>query len=192
MITGFYVPEGKEVRVAISGKSGCGNTTVSRLLAETLDIAFINYTFRTLAQELHIPLNEIIEKAKTDFKYDRLVDTRQVELAQKSSCVLGSRLAIWMLKEADLRVYLSAAEEIRFRRLMQREGGTLEETRRFNSMRDAEDTRRYKELYNIDNSDYSFVDLVVDAGSHLPEEIAMLILEKLEAKGLVAREKADR
>ena len=43
MIPGYYVVEGKEVRVAISGRSGCGNTTVSRILAETLDIAFINF-----------------------------------------------------------------------------------------------------------------------------------------------------
>ena len=71
MITGFYVAEGIEIRVAISGSSGCGNTSVSRILAETLDIAFINYTFRSLAQEMHIPLSEIIEKAKNDFSYDR-------------------------------------------------------------------------------------------------------------------------
>src|SRR5574344_1986287 len=101
---GFHVVQGKEVRIAISGRSGCGNTTVSRILAETLDIAFINYTFRSLAQERGIPLTEIIEKAKTDFSFDQIVDTKQVELARRSSCVLGSRLAIWMLAEADLKV----------------------------------------------------------------------------------------
>lgn len=32
----------KDVRVAISGKSGCGNTTVSTLLAEKLGVKLIN------------------------------------------------------------------------------------------------------------------------------------------------------
>lgn len=187
MISGFYVPENTEVRVAISGRSGCGNTTVSRMLAETLDIAFINYTFRSLAQELHIPLEEIIEKAKNDDSFDRMVDSKQVEFALRSSCVLGSRLAIWMLKDADLKVYLTASDEVRAKRILNREGGSLEETRKFTAMRDAEDTRRYRELYNIDNTDYSFADLVIDTEKNTPDEIVMRILSALESKGLVAR-----
>ena len=187
MIPGYYVVEGKEVRVAISGRSGCGNTTVSRILAETLDIAFINFTFRSLAQDLHVKLEEIIEKAKSDDSYDRMVDTKQVELARRSSCVLGSRLAIWMLKEADLKVYLTASDDVRARRILNREGGSLEEIKRFTAMRDAEDTRRYRELYGIDNTDYAFADLVIDANSILPDAIVCAILEALEKKGLVAR-----
>lgn len=186
MIGGYRVADGREVRVAISGRSGCGNTTVSRMLAETLDIAFINYTFRSLAQELNVRLEEIIEKAKSDDSYDRTVDTRQVELARSSSCVLGSRLAIWMLAEADLKVYLTASDSVRARRILNREGGTFEETMRFTAMRDAEDTRRYRELYGIDNTEYGFADLVIDTEKNLPEDIVRMILESLAAKGLVA------
>jgi len=187
MITGYYIPEGKEVRIAISGRSGCGNTTVSRLLAETLDISFINYTFRSLAQELQVPLAEIIEKAKTDFIYDRMVDTKQVELAEKSSCVLGSRLAIWMLPNADLKVYLTASEDVRSRRILAREGGDFNEIRAYTAMRDGEDTRRYLELYKIDNTAFSFADLIIDANPHNPEEIGLIILQRLVEKGLVIR-----
>ncbi len=109
----YIIPEGKEVRVAISGKSGCGNTTVSKLLSEKLGIEMINFTFRSLSAETGLSLAQIIENAKTDDSYDISVDTRQVELAQKQSCVLGSRLAIWMLKNADLKVYLFADPKVR-------------------------------------------------------------------------------
>mgnify|MGYP003466950640 CR=1 FL=1 len=91
-----------ELRVAISGKSGCGNTTVSGLLSKTLGIKLINYTFRQLAEEKGMTLAQVIEAAKNDDSYDKYVDNHQVELAMKESCVLGSRLAIWMLKDADL------------------------------------------------------------------------------------------
>lgn len=47
----YKMKENTEVRVAISGKSGCGNTTVSSMLAEKLGIKLINYTFRQLAAE---------------------------------------------------------------------------------------------------------------------------------------------
>lgn len=187
MIQGYSVPEGKEIRVAISGKSGCGNTTVSRIIAEALDISLVNFTFRSLAQELRLELPEIIERAKTDFSFDRMVDTRQVELARRSSCVLGSRLAIWMLSEADLRVYLTASEETRSRRIMNREGGSLSDIMAFTAMRDAEDMRRYRELYGIDTDEYSFADLVIDVERIGAEEIARAILEKLVERGLVVR-----
>lgn len=187
MISGYAIPDGKEVRIAISGRSGCGNTTVSRILAETLDISLVNYTFRSLAQELGLALPEIIERAKTDASFDRMVDTRQVELARRASCVLGSRLAIWMLTDADLRVYLTAGEETRSRRIMNREGGSLDDIMAFTAMRDAEDKRRYKELYDIDTDEYSFADLVIDVERIGPDEIARIILEKLVEKGIVVR-----
>ena len=95
----------KDLRIAVSGKSGCGNTTVSTLLSQALGVTLINYTFRQLAAEKGMTLAQVIESAKTDDSYDMYVDSHQVELAKKEPCVLGSRLAIWMLKEADLKVY---------------------------------------------------------------------------------------
>ena len=39
------------MRIAISSKSGCGNTTVSTLLSEKLGYPMVNFTFRQMAQE---------------------------------------------------------------------------------------------------------------------------------------------
>ncbi|MBO4320081.1 MAG: AAA family ATPase [Treponema sp.] len=186
----YCIPEGKEIRIAISGKSGCGNTTVSSLLAEKLGVKLINFTFRQLAAEKGITLAEVIENAKTDDSYDITVDTRQVELAREQSCVLGSRLAIWMLKEADIKVYLWADDDVRASRILNREGGDLEKIKAFTRMRDSEDSRRYLKLYGIDNNSYDFVDLIVDTTKYIPEEIVELILQKALEKGLV--EKKDQ
>jgi len=184
----FRILGDRTLRIAISGSSGCGNTTVSRQLAEALDISLINYTFRSLSQETGMPLEEIIERAKNDDSFDRAVDTKQVELAMVSSCVLGSRLAVWMLENADLKVFLTASPEVRARRILNREGGDIERIRAFTELRDREDTRRYRELYGIDNTDFRFVDMVIDTENVLPDGIVKRILEALEAKGLVTRE----
>ena len=175
----------KELRIAISGKSGCGNTTVSGLLSEKLGVKLINYTFRQLAAEKGMTLKEVIEAAKNDDSYDKYVDQHQVELALQEPCVLGSRLAIWMLKEADLKVYLYASDETRAGRVFNREGGDLQQIKDFTAMRDREDTGRYKEFYNIDNNDYDFVDIIIDTGNYNPEQIVDIILKKLEEKGLI-------
>lgn len=176
----------KDLRVAISGKSGCGNTTVSTLLSEKLGVKLINYTFRQLAAEKGLTLAQVIENAKTDDQYDVYVDNHQVELAKTEPCVLGSRLAIWMLKEADLKVYLFASDDTRAGRILNREGGDLQQIKDFTSMRDSEDSKRYMKLYNIDNNKYDFCDMIIDTANYNPEQIVDLILAELTKRGFIA------
>lgn len=181
----IVIPTGKELRIAISGSSGCGNTTVSTMLAEKLNLPCINYTFKNIAAERNVSVEEIIQLAKTDNSFDKLVDTKQIELASKSSCVLGSRLAIWFLKQADLKIYLKASVDVRAARIQMREGGIFEEKKEKTIFRDNEDTRRYKELYNIDNTDYSFADLIIDTENITPEKIVCKILKELEKRNYI-------
>ena len=176
----------KDLRIAVSGKSGCGNTTVSTLLSQALGVTLINYTFRQLAAEKGMTLAQVIESAKTDDSYDMYVDSHQVELAKKEPCVLGSRLAIWMLKEADLKVYLYASDEVRANRVFTREGGDLKQIKEFTAMRDSEDSRRYKTLYNIDNNAYSFADVIIDTSKYTPEQIVRQILDELKMRGFIS------
>jgi len=179
----------KNIRIAISGRSGCGNTTVSKMVADALSLRFINFTFRSLALERGVDLKTILELAAKDDSIDREVDTRQVKLAReessadgKSGCVLGSRLAIWMLEDADLKVYLDATPETRADRIVNREGGNLKEIAAFTAERDRQDHARYLRIYNIDTDDYNFADLIIDTGKLDPQQITDLIIEKV--KGL--------
>jgi len=170
----------KNIKIAISGRSGCGNTTVSKMTAEALDLNFINFTFRSIAHERGLELKDIIELAAKDDSVDIEVDTRQVKLARESSgCVLGSRLAIWMLKEADLKVYLNAEAQTRAARIVNREGGNLEEVSAFTAYRDKQDHGRYLRIYDIDTDDYSFADLIIDTDNITPEQIVEIIVGRI-------------
>jgi cytidylate kinase len=173
----------KAPRIAISGKSGCGNTTVSRLVADMLGIRFINFTFRNLAKERGMSLEEVLLHAARDDSWDREVDKRQVTIArEEGGCVLGSRLAIWMLGEADLKVYLEASLETRAKRIVKREGGTIESVAAFTAERDRQDWERYLRIYNIDNDDYGFADLIINTDILDPKGIADLIISKVKEK----------
>lgn len=183
----YKLNDNKELRIAISGKSGCGNTTVSSLLAQTLGIKLINFTFRQLAEKKGLTLAQVIENAKNDDSYDIEVDTHQVELAKQESCVLGSRLAIWMLKEADVKVYLIASDEVRANRILNREGGDIEQIKAFTQMRDNEDSGRYQKLYKIDNNSFEFADLKIDTAKYNPTEIVEIILKELEKRNLIVK-----
>lgn len=171
----------KTIKVAISGKSGCGNTTVSGLLAKRLGVKLINYTFRTLAMERGVPLKAILDEAQKTSDIDKFVDKHQVDLANEGSCVLGSRLAIWMLKDADLKVYLEASDSARVKRIQEREGGALSDIQDQTEKRDAADTARYKALYGIDNNDMTAADLIIDTEQLSPAEIVDKIIARLKS-----------
>lgn len=185
----YILPRDRELRIAISSKSGCGNTTVSTIISQALGIPIINYTFRQMAQERGMTLAQVMAAAKTDDIYDKYIDGHQVELAQKSSCVLASRLAIWMLQEADIKVYLEADEDTRAARIQKREGGDLSKVKAFTAMRDTQDSARYLALYGIDNNDYkSVADVVIDTAHTSAQEVARQILDEITKKGLLLKD----
>ena len=165
------------MRIAISGKSGCGNTTVSSLLAVKTGYPMVNFTFRQLAQEKGVDFWTFCEMAEKDDNIDRELDSRMVDMAMETeNSILGSRLAIWNMENADLKVYLTASDEERARRISNREGGSVEEQLEITRRRDANDTARYKRIYGIDNNDTSVADLVIDTEGKTPQQIVDIIL----------------
>ena len=174
------------MRIAISSKSGCGNTTVSTLLSEKLGYPMVNFTFRQMAQERGVDFWTFCKMAEDDYEIDKELDRRQVEMAmEKKDCILASCLAIWMLEKADLKVYLTATAETRAQRVYKREGGSLEERYKETVRRDENDTNRYKTIYGIDNTKPEKVaDLIIATDQKTPEEIVSLIIEEVRKKTL--------
>ena len=168
------------MKIAISGKSGCGNTSVSRIVADTLGYSMINYTFRSMAEEAGIPFKEFCALAEADDHYDIQLDKAQVAMASRDDCVLGSRLAIWMLKDADLKVYMYAESEVRAQRIQRREKKPFEVVLQETLERDARDSIRYKRIYGIDTNDYLFADLILNTNELDQFQAAAKIIEKAE------------
>lgn len=164
------------VRVAISGKSGCGNSTVSRLVADSLGFTMVNYTFHSIANERGMEFNELRRLAEKDQSWDLYLDRRQLEMARSAgNCVLGSRLAVWLLDDAHLKVYLTAPLEVRAARIRTREGGKLEAVIADTMSRDRADHERYLRLYGIDSDHYDFVDLIINTEHLKQDEVAQVI-----------------
>jgi cytidylate kinase len=165
-----------DFRIAISGKSGCGNTTVSRLVAEKLGLRGINYTFKDLARDRGMSFEALAKAAQTDSQYDLSLDRMQVEMAKDGGIVLGSRLAIWLLRDSAFTVYLKAGVEVRAARIAKREGWTLDEAFERTQERDRRDGERYLKLYGYDVNDFSFASLIVNAEDLDAEGVAEMIV----------------
>ena len=99
--------DSRALRIAISSHSGCGNTTATNNVGNTLGLKVVNYTFRDLAEELGLPFEEIQQQAAKSRIYDFLTDLKLMRASLRSRGVVGSRLAGWLV-DADLRVWLQA------------------------------------------------------------------------------------
>lgn len=174
------------MKIAISGLSGCGNTTTSTILSEKLGYPLINFTFRNLAKEKGLSLEELSEEAKKNSAIDKELDARQVQMARESeNAILASRLAIWMLTDADVKVFLEASEDTRVERIVKREGGTFEHQKEVTRKRDTENYERYSRIYGIDFNKYDFADLVIQTDGKTASEIADVILDYMKDKKLI-------
>jgi len=171
--------------ITISGLSGCGKDTVGALVAKALRLRHIRFSFKEEAARRGIPLMELQRMATEDPRIDKEFDKRLVEEARKGNCVVTTWLGSWLVKGADLRVWLTAAPAVRAARLARRDKISRPAALAHISARDANNRARYKKLYGIDLDDHSSFDLEVHTDRFSPPSIARMII-------LAAREKARK
>ncbi|MFH0971048.1 MAG: cytidylate kinase family protein [Candidatus Micrarchaeota archaeon] len=166
------------MKIAVSGLSGCGNSTACLAVAKALRLKSINFTFRDLAEELGMDFEDLAEKRKQDRGYDLLLDKMQLGLyGRELDAIMGSRLAIW-LADANLRVWLDAPLEIRAKRIAKRETKSFEDAFDRTKRRDIEDRKQYLRLYGIDILEHDFADLILDAEKFNALQIARKIISE--------------
>lgn len=165
--------------VTISGPPGSGTTTLSRALAEALEVEWVSGgdIFRELADDLGVTLTQLSARADESPTIDRLIDGRVRRIAEEwgasnKGLVLTARLAGWVAgNRADLRVWLDAPPEIRIKRLRERE--EMESELRIQEVTEA---GRFESYYGIDISDRSFYDLRVNTARWSPDAVLEIVL----------------
>lgn len=165
------------MRIAISGLSGCGNSSISSIVAGKMGLKRINYTFRDVAVEEGLSLEQLQQKALKTSDYDLKLDRKLVEYALKNDGVIASRLAVWLDDEKllkrvgikdkpvfDFKIWLDASLEVRASRIARREGKTIGKAVEESRLRDEENASRYEKLYGIKMSEYRKINgiIVVD------------------------------
>ena len=106
-------------------------------------------------------------------------------LAADGGCVLGTRLAIWLIEDQDLSVYLEASQQTRAARIASREAMSYSAALAATGQRDRRDRNRYLRLYDIDIDDASQADLVVDTEELDQHAVVGKIIEALRSRNLV-------
>ena len=169
--------------IAISGLVGSGKDSVAKMVAEKLTIRHLNFTFKDAARKLGIPLMEYQEYAKKKVSIDKEFDDMVVDETKKEDCVTSTWLGPWLVKDADLKIWLDGSPDARARRISGRDGMTLAEAMDHVRKRDAHNRARYKRLYNVDIfEDRSVFDLIINTETFMPENSASIIEAAIKGK----------
>lgn len=163
------------MRIAIAGLTGCGKTSVGRLVAEKLGYKTIEITFKELAKKNGMELMEFHAMARKKHAIDKALDEEIRRQAAGGNCVIATWLAPWVVGEAELKVWLDASEETRAKRVAGREGIPPEEALLHVKKRDKENIERYKEVYGIDITNHRVFDLIINTDDSEKEKTAEII-----------------
>jgi len=172
--------------------SGCGKNTVGRLVAEKLNLRIVDPTFKTIAKKEKMALLDFHKKAEKEHKIDKEFDRRLIADADKGDCVVTTWLGPWMIKKADLRVWLHAPAAIRAKRISGRDGMKEEEALAHIEERDSANRARYKAVYGIDIYDHSGFDLVINSAVLSPEQSSETIAAAAKAKMARAKKSSGK
>jgi len=175
--------------IAVSGLHGSGKSTYARAMAKAFGLRFTSagLFFRRIARERGLTLEQLTEEAKNDLKVDRLIDKMTKQEAEKGNVVLDGQLSAWMSREkADVKMFFTAPDEIRFDRIAKRDGVSFEAAKKQTLMREAVQKERFMRLYGIDPSDLSIYDVIFDTSLQSIEENIKLL------KGIICEYVAEK
>lgn len=163
--------------ITVSGEPGSGKTTVARLLAGCLGLphVYAGDLYRRQADERGLTLEQFIELSERDHSIDRALDAHMVRRAREGNVILEGRLAGFFAAQERLpalKVFLRADEEVRARRVAERERREWREVLASNRARHRSDTTRYRDIYGFDLADTSVYDIVLTTDDETPEALA--------------------
>ena len=174
--------------ITVSGPPGSGKSTLSKTIAEHFDLELVSSgdVFRAMAKEKGVDLEKLGHMAEADPAIDKEIDRRQVELSNtKGDFLFEGRLSGWLI-DADLKIMLKTDVGVRARRIAGRENISLKQAMYETMMRQESEAKRYREYYDINISDLTLYDLVIESSVWDPvatANLAITAVKSMKEKG---------
>jgi CMP/dCMP kinase len=181
--------------IVISGMPAVGKTTVSKVVANELKLPLIgggDVLKEMAAEQGYTPGGEdwwdkgegmkFLQERKRTSGFDEEVDLRLLKKAKAGNVVITSYPLPW-LKSEGLKVWLAGSVERRAERMSKRDGIPVSRCRRILSVRDVENYKLYKKIYEIEfGRDLRPFDLVVETDTLDEKTVAAIILRYVRGR----------
>jgi cytidylate kinase len=185
----------KKVVLCISGMTGSGKSTVAKRLAAKYELDYFSggNALKTLAQEEGYNSDirgwwettqglSFLQQRIGDSVFDKRIDKKLLELAERGNVVLDSWTMPWLFSEG-FKIWLEASPNIRARRVVKRDGISIEEASTALKEKDEKTRQLYLSLYGFNlGHDFSPFDLVLTTDELDPDEIfeaVSLVVDRL-------------
>lgn len=166
---------------------GSGKSAVSKILTAHLGFEYLSTgkIQRAMAERLGMTTLELNRHADVNPKIDEEIDSVFINLRDDGkNYILDSRLA-WHFVPNSFKIYLQVAPEIAAERIFKDDSRNSEQ---YESQKEAilkilarkqSENERFLETYNADCANMDNFDLIIDTADKTPQEVADLIVEKL-------------
>lgn len=149
--------------------------------------------FKKICAEKQVMLSQLTEKNDShgtlnfwqtslgkDPKFHEAIDDLQVILSQKGNVIFDGKLSIFMIKNANPKIWLNCSLEERAKRAAQRDNISHEEAISIVRKRQETEREEWKKIYGQDSWDQEKeADIVIDTTNISPEEIAEQIISQI-------------
>ncbi len=164
--------------IIIGGLAGTGSTTVAKMVADELGFEHVygGGIFRRLAKEAGQSLEQFMTELAGRPEQERAIDQQLLARAKTGSVVIESRVLAWLVgpQPPTHKVWLVCDLPERARRINQREA-TEDAIERI-QYREAIDLQRYRQLYDLDLTDQSVFDLMIETTTIPAAAVAQEVL----------------
>ncbi len=180
--------------IIISGLAGSGKSTLARKLAKYFGLKAISGgdVLKEIAKEEgYKPTDnwweteegmEFLKKRQNDESFDKKLDQKLIELAEKGGYVITSWSLPWIYGKG-LKIWLEASQEERAKRISKRDGISFEDALRIVKKRDEENVKLYKKLYGFTlGKDLEVFDIIVDTNGKDEEVVFKEVLNKIKER----------
>jgi len=175
MLKNLAVEDEKKLVICICGMAGSGKSTLAKRIAEHYGLKYYSGgdALKAVAAELGYRTSgegwweteegiRFLQERLNNPEIDRRVDQKQLEWAEKGGAVFDSWALPWLLKDG-FKVWLEASEEVRAKRIAERDGLSYSEALKFLRKKEARTKAIYKKLYGFNlGMDFSPFHLIID------------------------------